>query len=58
MPPRDPGALARAAAALLDDPRERDRLGAAAAPDARERYSASRLLEAVQSLYGSVLSDR
>jgi glycosyltransferase involved in cell wall biosynthesis len=56
--PRDTHALAGAAAELLDDPRERDRLGAAAAVDVRERYSASRLLDSVQALYDEVLSSR
>lgn len=56
--PRDPRALADAAAELLDDPRERDRLGAAAAVDVRERYSAPRLLDSVQALYDEVLSRR
>jgi glycosyltransferase involved in cell wall biosynthesis len=52
--PRDPSSLARAVAELLDDPAQRERLGAAAARDVRERYSAARLLEEVQSLYDSV----
>ncbi len=56
LPPRDAGALARAAAELLDDPAERERLGAAASHDVRERYSARRLVEAIQGLYDSVLA--
>jgi glycosyltransferase involved in cell wall biosynthesis len=55
VPPRDAKALARVAAELLDDSRERNRLGGAAAADVRERYSAPRLLESVQALYDSVL---
>jgi glycosyltransferase involved in cell wall biosynthesis len=54
--PRDPRALASAAAELLDDPRKRDRLGAAAAVDVRERYSARRLLDSVQNLYDELLA--
>jgi glycosyltransferase involved in cell wall biosynthesis len=57
VPPNDPGALARAAAELLDDPSARDRLGAAASLDVRERYSAPRVLESIQALYDSVLAD-
>jgi glycosyltransferase involved in cell wall biosynthesis len=53
--PGDPLALATAAAELLDDPAERERLGAAASLDVRERFSASRLLEQIQGLYASLL---
>jgi glycosyltransferase involved in cell wall biosynthesis len=53
--PGDPGALARAAATLLDDPGARARLGAAAAADVRERFAPSRLLAAIQALYDEVL---
>lgn len=48
-------ALARAASELLDDPAERERLGAAAAMDVRERYAPGRMLDSVQALYDSVL---
>lgn len=58
VPPRDPFALAAAAAELLDDPRERNRLGSAAALDVRERYSAARLLASIQGLYDEVLGRR
>ena len=54
--PGDPRALARAAAELLDDPAERERLGAAASLDVRERFSERLLLEEVQGLYDSLLA--
>lgn len=53
--PRDPAALARAAAALLDDAPARERLGAAAAADVRERFAPHRLLAAIQALYDEIL---
>jgi glycosyltransferase involved in cell wall biosynthesis len=56
VPPSDPRPLAQVAAELLDDPDARDRLGAAAAADARERFAPDRLLDAVQSLYDELLS--
>jgi glycosyltransferase involved in cell wall biosynthesis len=56
--PGDPAALARAAAELLEDPAECSRLGAAAAADARERFSPERLLEAIQTLYDELLTGR
>ncbi len=49
--PGDPNALARALAELRTDPVARERLGAAAAADVRERFSAVRMLEQVQGLY-------
>jgi glycosyltransferase involved in cell wall biosynthesis len=53
--PGDPPALARAAAALLDDPGTRARLGAAAAADVRERFAPGRLLAGIQELYDEAL---
>ncbi|MHB8656561.1 MAG: glycosyltransferase [Solirubrobacteraceae bacterium] len=47
----DPRALAHSAAALIDDPARRERLGAAAALDIRRRFAPERLLGAIQSLY-------
>jgi glycosyltransferase involved in cell wall biosynthesis len=53
--PGDAGALAAAAAALLDDPARREALGAAAARDVRERFSPGRLLDAIQALYDELV---
>ncbi len=52
--PGDPDALADALGALRDDPARRERLGAAAAADVRERFAPGRLLERVQALYDRV----
>ena len=53
--PGDPNALARALAELRADPVARERLGAAAAADVRERFSAARMLEQVQGLYDQLV---
>lgn len=53
--PGDGIALAAVAAELLDDPDQRERLGAAARADVRTRFSAERLLDAVQGLYDELL---
>jgi glycosyltransferase involved in cell wall biosynthesis len=53
--PGDPLSLAQISAELLDDAAQRERLGAAAARDIRERFSAPRLLQAIQRLYDEVL---
>jgi glycosyltransferase involved in cell wall biosynthesis len=58
VPPGDHRALARAAGQLLGDPAERERLGAAAAADVRERFAPARLLASVQDLYDEVLFRR
>jgi glycosyltransferase involved in cell wall biosynthesis len=54
--PSDPRPLAQAAAELLDDPSMRERLGIAAAADARSRFAPDRLLHAIQSLYDEFLT--
>lgn len=54
VPPGDPAMLARMTRALLDDPDERERLGAAAAADARERFAPALLLESIQTLYDTL----
>jgi glycosyltransferase involved in cell wall biosynthesis len=54
--PGDATALAAVAAALLDDEHERERLGAAAALDARARFAPERLLDGVQALYDELCS--
>jgi glycosyltransferase involved in cell wall biosynthesis len=45
VPPRDPAALARAIAALLDDPARRAALAARALADAGERFGDERMVE-------------
>lgn len=56
--PGDPAMLAGVAAELLDQPKLREQLGAAASADVRDRFSAARLLASVQELYDSVLAAR
>lgn len=56
--PGDPAVLAGVAAELIDHPELRERLGAAARAEARERFSPRRLLERVQDLYAEVLGSR
>jgi glycosyltransferase involved in cell wall biosynthesis len=55
--PDDPAALAAAAAELFDDPEQRQRLGAAAARDVRERFSPEQLLQSIQDLYDALLGE-
>ncbi len=52
--PGDAGALALAAAGLLGDERERERLGSSAASDVRGRFASARQINSIQSLYDSV----
>jgi glycosyltransferase involved in cell wall biosynthesis len=54
--PGDPTALTAALAALRDDDGERERLGAAAAADVRERFAPARLLARTQALYDELLA--
>jgi glycosyltransferase involved in cell wall biosynthesis len=54
VPPGDPGALARTARELLEDPAERVRLGIAAADDVRTRFAPERLLGELRDLYAAV----
>jgi glycosyltransferase involved in cell wall biosynthesis len=56
--PGDPAALATALARLRADPQLRERLGAAAAVDVRERFAPARLLERTQALYDDVIQRR
>jgi glycosyltransferase involved in cell wall biosynthesis len=52
--PGDPDALAETIAELVDSPSERERLGAAAAADVRERFAPEKLLSAIEALYAEV----
>ncbi len=52
--PGDHRALATTLAALAADPGERERLGAAAALDVRERFAPDRLARALEGLYGEL----
>jgi glycosyltransferase involved in cell wall biosynthesis len=52
--PGDAGAFAGALRGLIDDPGERERLGAAAARDVRVRFAPALLLGSIQSLYDSI----
>jgi glycosyltransferase involved in cell wall biosynthesis len=51
--PGDPAALAAGIDSLLADPDRRERMGAAAAADARERFSLDRRLDAYLDLYAA-----
>ena len=55
MPPGDPAALASALRSLADDPARAQRIGDAAAADVAARFSAERMLEAVQAHYDALL---
>jgi glycosyltransferase involved in cell wall biosynthesis len=55
LTPGDATELARIAAQLLDDASERDRLGAAASLDVRERFAPGRVLATLQDLYDAIV---
>ena len=55
--PGDPAALAAAIQSLLADPDRRARMGAAAAADARRRFSLDRQLDAYLELYSDAAAD-
>jgi glycosyltransferase involved in cell wall biosynthesis len=54
--PGDHHALAAAARELIDAPELRERFGAAARADVRERFAPERLLDGVQTLYDELLA--
>ena len=56
--PGDTAALAAALGALREDPARRERLGAAAAADVRERFAPARLLARTQALYDELAGAR
>jgi D-inositol-3-phosphate glycosyltransferase len=58
VPPRDPEALARALAALLDHPERRAELGAAGVRRARERFAHERVAAATREVYAEVVMKR
>lgn len=55
IPPGDAAALAGVARELIDDPAQRERLGAAAALDIRERFAPARLTAAIGELYAGLV---
>lgn len=56
VPPRDPHAMSKAIAWLLDDPAVRTRLGEAGRITAVGRYGAARLVRDIEELYASLVS--
>ncbi|MGI8505409.1 MAG: glycosyltransferase family 4 protein [Solirubrobacteraceae bacterium] len=56
--PGDAAELAAVVAELLDDDRERARLGSSAAADVRGRFASARQIEKIQSLYDAVREAR
>lgn len=58
VPPDDPGALAAAIVALLDDPARRQAMGAAGRARVRQEFAPDRLVRATLDLYRTVLEDK
>jgi len=58
VPPRNPGALARAVQRLLDDSAARRAMGANARADARERFSLRECVGKYETLYRSLTAER
>jgi glycosyltransferase involved in cell wall biosynthesis len=58
FPPGDVGALTEALLGLADRPEERMRMGARARERVLARYSADRLIEDIDALYGELLSSQ
>jgi glycosyltransferase involved in cell wall biosynthesis len=54
VPPGDARALAAALRRLADDPRQRERMGAAAAADARARFGLERMLDEIERVYATL----
>lgn len=58
VPPRDAQALARAIAALLDDPAEARRMGERAFARVHAEFSVERTIERTEALYASLLGEK
>jgi glycosyltransferase involved in cell wall biosynthesis len=58
VPPRDPGALADRLGALLLNPEQRRRMGAAGRERARQNFSVDRMVESISNIYDEVLAER
>jgi glycosyltransferase involved in cell wall biosynthesis len=56
VPPRDPGALARALVSLISDPARADEMGARARARAQARFTRERMLEGLAAVYRGVLA--
>ena len=54
VPPGDHAALAKAVRRLADDPQLRERMGSAAAADARTRFSLEGMLTGVEAVYAQL----